>query len=287
MLLQLLVSGIANGSIYAIVALGIALIYRSTRLLNFAHGEIFMLGAYLGYTCYRVWKLPYAAAVAATLAAGLLLGLFLERLFRRPVAAGEINSVILATIGLGIVFKGTVRLVWHEEYLTFPPIYGVVPFSVGPVLVSPQDVIIGTMCLVLMAVFFGVFQLTALGKRLRGSVSNRLGALLLGIRVERMFAAAWALSCMLGVMAGLLVAPISLVYPDMGFSVFVKAFAGAVLGGLGSFYGAIVGCLVVGIVENVVGGYVSTQLVGPAPFVIIAGVLLLMPTGLFGRAEGT
>ena len=282
MLGLLILSGIANGSIYAVVALGLTLIYRSTRVLNFAHGEIFTLGAYLGYTFYRLWNFPYAVALGATLACGLVIGLLLERVSRRPLAAGSLISVVLATIGIGSALKGLARLLWRDDYLTFPPIYGMQPMVLGGLLLSPQDAIIISVSLTLMALFFCMFRFTSLGKRLRASASNRLGALLVGIRVQRMFAASWGLSSMLGVMAGLLVAPISLIYPDMGFDVFVKAFAGAVLGGFGSFPGAVVGGLLVGVVENLAGGYISSVLVGSAPFIIIAGVLLLFPRGLFG-----
>lgn len=282
MLVHLIVSGIATGSVYAIVALGVTLIYRATRVINFAHGEIFMLGAYIGYLLYRYWKLPYALAAVGTVLGGLVLGLCLERVFRRPLASAPMVSVVLATIGMGFVLKGLTRLAW-DDYLTFPPIYGMKRLTIGWTVLNPQDVIITSVSLTLMAAFFGIFRFTALGKCLRASASNRLGALLLGVRVERMFAVAWSLSCGLGFVAGLLVAPISLVYPDMGFSVFAKAFAGAVLGGLGSFAGAVVGCVLVGVVENLAGGYISTVVVGPAPFVIITGVILLFPTGLFGR----
>ena len=287
MLGLLVVSGIANGSIYAVVALGLTLIYRSTRVLNFAHGEIFTLGAYLGYTFYHLWKFPYAAAVGVTLACGLVIGLLLERVSRRPLAAGSVISVVLATIGIGSVLKGLARLLWRDDYLTFPPIYGMQPMVLGGLLLSPQDAIIISVSLTLMAVFFWMFRFTSLGKALRASASNRLGALLVGIRVQRMFAASWGLGSVLGVMAGILVAPISLIYPDMGFDVFVKAFAGAVLGGFGSFPGAIVGGLLVGVVENLAGGYISSVLVGSAPFIIIAGVLLLFPKGLFGGLRET
>lgn len=282
MLQLLVVSGVANGSIYAIVALGMTLIYRSTRVLNFAHGEIFTIGAYLAYTFYQVLRLPYAVAIVATVGCGLLLGLLLERVCRRPLAAGSMISVVLATIGVGFTLKGLARLLWRSDYLTFPPIYGMEPRQVAGILLSPQDAIIITASLTLMAVFFFVFRFTSLGKRLRASASNRLGAVLVGIRPRRVSSAAWGISCMLGVTAGILVAPISLVYPDMGFDVFVKAFAGAVLGGFGSFPGAVVGGLVVGIVENLAGGYVSTLLVGASPFVIITAVLLFFPHGLFG-----
>jgi branched-chain amino acid transport system permease protein len=152
----------------------------------------------------------------------------------------------------------------------------------GTAVISPQDLAIIIASLALMGVFFAVFRFTPIGKRMRASASNQLGAILIGIRVDRMFGAAWALSCLLGVVAGLLIAPIALIYPDMGFDVFVKAFAGSVLGGFGSFPGAVVGGLLVGVAENLVGGYVSTVLVGSAPFVIITVVLLLFPSGLFG-----
>lgn len=282
MLQALVISGIANGSIYAVVALGLTLVYRSTRVLNFAHGEVVMLGAYLGYTFYRILALPYAVTAIMTVACGFALGLVLERVARRPLASGSLISVVLATVGIGFALKGVARLLWLDDYLTFPPIYGMAPLSVGRLFLTAQDVILIGTSLTLMIVFFALFRLTSLGKRLRASASNRLGAVLVGIRVERMFASAWGLACVLGVMAGLLIAPISLVYPDMGFDVFVKSFAGAVLGGFGSFTGAVVGSLLVGVIEHLAGGYISTVLVGASPFVIIAGVLLIFPRGLFG-----
>ena len=282
MLQALVISGIANGSIYAVVALGLTLVYRSTRVLNFAHGEVVMLGAYLGYTFYRILALPYAVTAIATVVCGFALGLVLERVARRPLASGSLISVMLATVGIGFALKGVALVLWLDDYLTFPPIYGMAPLSVGRLFLTAQDVILIGTSLTLMLVFFALFRLTSLGKRLRASASNRLGAALVGIRVERMFASAWGLACVLGVMAGLLIAPISLVYPDMGFDVFVKSFAGAVLGGFGSFTGAVVGSLLVGMIEHLAGGYISTVLVGAAPFVIIAGVLLIFPRGLFG-----
>lgn len=252
------------------------------RVLNFAHGEVVTLGAYLSFTAYHVLRLPYALVAVTALLGGIVIGLLLERLSRRPLLGGAMISVALLTIGVGFVVKGAARLIWPDDYLTFPPIYGMAPIPIGMVMISPQDAVIVGTSLALMMLFFALFRFSPLGKRMRASASNRLGALLVGIRVERMFLAAWVLSCMLGVIAGLLIAPISLIYADMGFDVFVKAFAGAVLGGFGSFPGAVLGGLLVGLIESLVGGYISTVLVGAAPFIIIAGVLLLFPRGLCG-----
>jgi branched-chain amino acid transport system permease protein len=283
-LLPLLVSGIANGGVYALVALGFTLIYRSTRLLNFAHGEMFTLGAYIAFTLYGIWKWPLWLSIVGTLVGGALLGLVIDRVCARSLATAPMISGVLVTIGISFVLKGLARLIWLDDYLTFPPLYAAGALRLGPVVFSAQDAIIIGVALGLTTAFFAMFRFSRIGKQLRASASNRIGAALVGIRVGAVFGLAWALSGIMAAVAGLLVAPISLVYPDMGFSVFVKAFAGAVLGGLGSFPGAVLGSVLVGVAENLAGGFVSTALVGPAPFLVIFIVLLLFPRGLFGRA---
>lgn len=274
-------AGLASGSLYALVALGLVLIYKAQAVINFSHGELFMLGAFVGLTAYDNLHLPYAAAVILAVACGALIGMAMERLIQ-PLLGSSLNSVVMATIGLSVTLKGIARIPWGADIYSFPPIFGIAPVSLGGFLFSPQNVVIIFASLALMALFFAFFAYTSLGKQMRATSQNPTGARIVGINVGRTYATIWGFAAATGAGAGILGAPITLLYPEMGSKILIKAFAATVLGGMTSLPGAVVGGLTMGVFENLIGFYVTTSLMDVSAFFVIVAVLLLRPRGIFG-----
>lgn len=287
MLVYLLVNGLANGALYALVALGLVAIYKATLAVNFAQGEVFMLGAFFGYTLHVAAGLPYPVAAILAIGLSVLLGILIDRLAYRPLVKATTVSLVLASVGFSFVLKGMARTVWggRGDFIPFPPIFAFRPLDVFGVPLSPQDLIIIGSAAVLMAALWAFYRYTKIGKMMRATSQNQRAAALVGIRVERIFTVTWGIGACLGAVAGLLIAPVTLLYPDMGTTLLIQAFAAAILGGFGSMPGAAVGGALLGLLESLVGGYFGSQYIPVAPFVIILAVLLIRPTGLFGRAR--
>ena len=285
MLANLLVSGLANGGIYALVAMGLVVVYKATTVVNFAHGEGFMLAGFLAYTLYVGVGLPYAVALVAAVVGAGLLGVLTERLAFRPLIRGSVVSLVLATTGFSFVLKGSARYLWggYGGDVAFPPVFAFEPLRVGDLVLTAQSLIVLAGAVATMLAFLLFFRYTRLGKMMRATAENQRAAALVGIRVERISAITWGVGVALGGVAGVLAAPLTLLYPDMGGPLLIRAFAAALLGGLGNLVGAVVGGLSLGVIENLAGGYIDTSLVDVSPFVLIILVLLLRPQGLFGR----
>lgn len=286
--LQLLVQGLAVGSVYSLVALGFVLIYKASGVINFAQGELLMLGAYACLAFLVQGKLPLWAALGLTIIVMALIALMLERLVLRPLIGEPVISIIMATIGLAAVFKAATAATWGTQLLSFPAIFPDMPVKLGQVIIS--QVYIWTFCTaMLLMVAFGVFfKFTRLGIAMRATANSHQVALSMGISVKSIFALSWAISAVVSAIGGVLIGSINgvnITFSDFG----LKVFPAVILGGLDSIPGAVIGGLVIGILENLSGGYLSRVFGGGvkevAPFVFLVIILMVKPYGLFGTKE--
>lgn len=278
--LQLALSGLSVGSIYAIIALALAIPYKASRVLNFAQGELVTLGAYIGLVLTS-YGLPYAAMVPATLLIAALFGLALERLFIRPIVGAPEFTLVIATFAIGLIIRALIRIHWQDNNFFLPAPYAGPALAIGPLRVNPSYLVMigATAALVGLLVLF--FQRTKLGKAMRAAAVNQTGARLMGIRVGTVFGSAWALAAALGALAGLLLAPVIGINPELGHLI-VKALVAAVIGGFGSLGGAVFGGLMLGVLETYAGALFGAALKEIVPFGILIAFLLVRPQGLWG-----
>jgi branched-chain amino acid transport system permease protein len=286
--LQLLVQGLAIGSVYSLVALGFVLIYKASGVINFAQGELLMLGAYFCLAFLVQAKLPLWVALALTIVVMALVALIVERLVLRPLIGEPVISIIMATIGLALVFKAATAAAWGTQLRSFPAIFPDLPIKLGQVIIS--QVYIWTFCtaMLLMMAFALFFKFTRLGIAMRATANSHQVALSMGISVKSIFALSWAISAVVSAIGGVLIGSINgvnITFSDFG----LKVFPAVILGGLDSIPGAVIGGLVVGILENLSGGYLSRYFGGGvkevAPFVFLVIILMVKPYGLFGTKE--
>lgn len=275
--------GLSTGSVYALVALAIVLIYRSTEVINFAQGEMAMFTTMVAWSLWQA-DLPYGLMFFAIIALGVSMGGFVELAILRRVAGAPHLTIIIVTIGLFAIFNSMAGVIWEFDPKTFPALIEG-NMDVGPATLQRHQVAILGIAMGLMSALYLFFRYTPLGLAMRATAQNRLASRLMGIRVGRMLTLGWALSAAAGAIAGLLVAPIVIsVSPNMMLSILLYAFAAAVLGGLDSPLGALVGGLTIGVLENLAGTYwIGPELKQAFVLGIIVLVLVMRPTGLFGR----
>ncbi|WP_144630234.1 branched-chain amino acid ABC transporter permease [Bordetella genomosp. 13] len=285
MFMQLLLSGISQGSIYALVALGMTVVFRANGVVNFAHAEFFMMGAFVVYVLVQMAHLPFAAAVPLAILILFLTGRLMDRALMRPIALAPHIILAMMTVAVSYLLRGIARVFWGREVLPMPPIFALPPIEMGETIITAQDLIIVGMTCVLVLLFFVLFHGTRFGKIAQAASSNPRGAALVGINIDALSGNMWGVAAALGAVAGILVAPVTLLYPDMGGQVLIRAFAAMTLGGFGNLGGAIAGGLIMGVLEQLAGGYLSTALIDIFAFIVIIAVLIVRPHGLFGRAE--
>lgn len=278
-LLQYLISGLTNGAIYALVALGFVIIYHATTIINFAQGEMVMLGAMCAISIYQVYpSLPVAFLGGVALVT--LVGILFERLALRPVKDPSPIVLIIITVGGGVFFKGVAMLLWGKEAYSFPSFSGEAPFHLGGATLLPQNLwVLGLTAVVLLALE-AFFRLTLVGKAMRACAYNPRAARLVGISQGRMVQLSFALSAGLGAAAGILIAPLTLGVYDMGTMVGLKGFCAAILGGLSSSFGGVLGGLILGVAESLATGLISSGYRDAVAFFILLVVLFLRPQGL-------
>ncbi len=284
LLAQYTIGGLATGSLYALVALGIVLLYRSSRILNFAHGDLATFATFIAFTLLTTAHLPFALAATGSLAAAAVLGAAFYLLVLRRTKDATLLGVIVITLGLSLVLNGTAVRVWGTDTKVFPfPLSDTTVYHLGSLVVS--QVSIGSLLigLLLMAGLYLLVQHTKVGLAMRAVSQNLVAAQVLGIPAKWIFALTWALASALGAAAGILIAPVALLDPFMMLDPFLKGFAGAVLGGIDSMPGAMVGGLVLGVAEALFGGYVSVRFRTTLAFLIIVAVLVVRPEGLLGQ----
>ena len=282
--IQQLVSGIAIGCVYALVALGIVLIYKATETINFAQGDLLMIGAFCAYTTIAIMGLPYILGAFLAVLATLLFGFLCERTIIRPLVGEPAFSIVMVTIGLGFLLRATVGLTpgWGADTYTIPTPFTDQTINLGLAVISQNyaAIIIFTILLCLLLYLF--FSKTPIGIAMQAVSENQLAASYMGIPVKNLFTLIWGISAAVAGVAGLLLAPIAFVHSQMGFIVF-KAFPAAVLGGFASLPGAIIGGLTVGIAEALAGFYLPQGFKDIAAYILLLIVLILKPEGIFGN----
>lgn len=286
--LQASLSGMALGCVYALVALGFVLIYKATGVINFAQGELMMVGAYIHFTLVTVGGLSPIWAFAATLMLAGLLGALVERLVLHPLVDQPTFALIMVTIGLATLLRATVGLIWSHDTYDFPSPIPDRVLKLSGVPISLVDLWTILVTVVLSLLLFLFFRFTRLGTAMRAVAQNRYAAQLMGISAQRLSTLTWALATMVGAVGGMLLADIAYLHTNMGF-IGLRAFPAAVLGGLESIPGALLGGLLIGLVENLSGAYLDPILGGGTrevvAFVILLTVLMVRPTGLFGLPD--
>lgn len=291
--LQLVVSGLAMGCIYALVALGFILIYNAVGVVNFAQGDFVMFPSFVALsfvlpsiTVFGTivhWKLPTVLVYLIVLVLMAAFGLLFNRIAYYPLRDRGWLPVVISTIGVSIFLRNLAQLTWGSTPQVFPSLFRVDSLSVGNVHLRPQDLLILAVAAGLILFQYTLFERTSLGKQMRATAQDRATAQLLGIRVDRIVAITFVYSVLLGAVAGLLVSPIFTVTKEMGGLIALKAFAASIVGGFGSIPGAIIGGLLIGVVEALGGFYISPAYTDAIAFVILIGVLLVRPSGLFGE----
>ena len=283
----LLLSGLTTGSLYALIALGIVVVNKSTGMINFAHGELFMFSGFVAWMLHVQMGMGYLPSFAIAVAIGFALGAVTNLIAARPMRNADVVGLVLATIGLAFVFRGAARVIWggKGDYLSFPPITSPDPVTIGGIMVIPQQIAVLAGAIVIMLVFAAFFRLTRAGKMMQATADNAKASRLVGIRIDRIYMLSFGTGAAIAAAAAVLMAPLTLLYPDMGFSFFIKGFAAAVLGGLTSLPGAVLGGFCIGIIEALAGGYISSSFMEVSAFIVIMFVLVLRPTGLlsFGK----
>jgi branched-chain amino acid transport system permease protein len=280
---QLLAGGLAAGTLYALVALGIVLLYRASRVLNFAHGDLATAATFVAFTLMAGgWGFPLASAAALAAAGTFAAGFYLVVL--RPAREATLLGRIVVTLGLALVLNGLTTVVWGAETKVFPfPLSDTRVYRLGGVVVSQLSLGLMGAGLVLVAALYLVVQHTRVGLAMRAVAQHVEAAQALGIPARRILAFTWGLAGALGAAAGILTAPATLLDPAMMLDPFLKGFAGAVLGGMDSLPGAVLGGLCLGVLEALFAGYVSVKFKTTFAFLVIVLTLMLRPEGLLGR----
>jgi branched-chain amino acid transport system permease protein len=280
-LTQYLISGLTSGAVYALIALGFGIIYNTTTIINFAQGEMVMLGALSAISIYHaVPSLPLA--FVGGVAAVALVGVLLERLALRPVRDPSPITLIIITVGAAVLIKGVAMLVWGKEAYPLPPFSGNTPFHLGTATILPQNLWVLGLTVVLVAALEAFFRLTLVGKAMRACAYNPRAARLVGIAAGRMVQLSFGLSAALGAGAGILIAPLTLGVYDMGTMLGLKGFSAAIIGGLGSLLGGVLGGLILGVAEALASGLISSGYRDAVAFLLLLIVLFLRPQGVVG-----
>jgi branched-chain amino acid transport system permease protein len=285
-LLQIIVTGLATGGLYGLIALGFVLIYKATSVLNLAMGEFMTLGAFVCFTVLTQIKAPFYLALILTLVCAIVLGIIVERLILRPLIGEPVISVIMVTIGLGVILRGLIYMIWTPSFRNFPQIFPPEPLNLSFAVV-PSGLwwgfifaIIGTI------IFLLIFKFSRTGVAMRATANDQQAALSMGISVRWVFALAWCFGAMTSVIGGIVIGNISGISVYMG-DIGLKVLAVIILGGLDSIGGAILGGFIIGILENLTGLYIDPLIGGGAkdvaPFLILVLIIMIRPYGLFGK----
>jgi branched-chain amino acid transport system permease protein len=282
--LQLVISGIAQGCIYGLIALGFVLIYKATETVSFAQGELMMLGAFCGLACMTMLGFPYWLSVLATIAGMAAFGVLLERIVIRPILGQPAFSIVMLTIGIGYVTRGLITMIptIGTETHALPVPYKDQIWNLAGLVLNVEQMMVIAVTAVMCVLLYLLFRYSKLGIAMQAASQNQLAAYYMGIPVKQLNGIAWGLAAAVAAVAGLLLAPITFVHANMGF-IGLKAMPAAVVGGFGSLPGAIVGGLTIGIVESLSGFYLPDGFKDTAAYVVVLIMLVVKPNGLFGE----
>jgi branched-chain amino acid transport system permease protein len=284
--LQQVVSGLSTGGIYGSVALALVMIYEATEIVNFAQGQMAVVSTYIAWSLLNA-GVPYWAAFVGTLVISFVGGLLLERIVIRPVEGAPVLTNVIVCIGLLVIFNSALGWIYSYIQKPFPSPFPDRPLRIGNVYFGAHDVGALAVTILVLIALYAFFRFTTLGLAMRAAAQNPVSSRLCGIRVGWMLAIGWGLASLIGAVAGMMVAPIVTLDPNMMAGILIYAFASATLGGFTSPGGAVLGGLIVGVIENLVGTYVrfiGTELKLTVALAVILIVLLVRPSGLFGRA---
>jgi len=279
---QYLLSGLTTGAIYALVALGFAIIYNASHVINFAQGEFVMIGGMAAAAAFDA-GLPLPLAVVVSIGAATLIGLALERFAVEPARGASVVTLIIITIGASILLRGLATIVWDKRIHALPAFSGEAPIAIGGATLLPQTLWVLGATVVTVAALWWFFNRTLTGSAILAVSHNPVAAQLMGISVRRVLLVSFGLSAALGALAGVLIAPIAFTAWDVGVMLGLKGFAAAMLGGIGSGPGAIAGGLALGLIEALGAGYLSSAYKDVFAFVILLAALVFLPNGLAGR----
>lgn len=282
-LVQTVITGLANGAIYGLVALGFVLLVNAVNIMNFAQGEFVMLGAFLIYTFGAMYGLPFWVAFPLVVVAAALFGIVFERAAYRPLRHGDSATFLVATIAAAVTIRNVAQQIWGSVPFAYSEPFGREVLNFGEYVVLPQHLFILGFTVVMVGLLYYFFFHTRLGKMMRATAQDRQAARLLGIRVTRIGTYTFMLAAGVGALAGVLVAPIFFVNLDMGFTMGLKAFVSSIIGGWGSVPGAIVGGVLLGLVEQVATAYISSAYKDAFAFLVLIFFLIFLPRGIFGE----
>jgi branched-chain amino acid transport system permease protein len=282
--LQLVVSGLAMGCVLGLIALGFTLIYKATETVNFAQGDLMMLGGFVALTAVAIMGLPFWFGVLAAILVMAAFGTALDRVVLRRVLGQPPFAIVMVTIGIGFMMRGLVSMVpgWGAETYTIRAPYSGEVLRLAGLAISAEQLAVIVMTLALCALLYGFFRYTRVGVAMQATSQNQLAAYYMGIPVARVNSLVWAISAAVAGFAGVLLAPIAFVHMNMGF-IGLKAFPAAVIGGFGSVPGAIAGGLLIGVVESLAGFYLPEGFKDVAAYIVVLFVLVVRPHGLFGE----
>ena len=281
--LQVLIIGLGQGCVYGLLALGFVMIYKASEIINFAQGDMMMLGTYAVFTYIVLFGLPYWMGVILALITMGIFGYMLDMtITRRMIGESQIATVVL-TISLGYVFRMIASLVWGADYVSFTSPYSGKMISTYGLQIGMEHIVVISVTVLITMLLFIFFRYAPLGVSMQAASQNQLAAYYMGVRVKRVFSLVWAMSAMLAVVAGVLLAPVlGIMYPHMG-GMAIIAFAAAILGGFGSLPGAFVGALIIGCSEQLAANYMPTGFKETIPFLIMFLVLVVRPQGIFAQ----
>ena len=281
--LQVILSGVAQGCIYGLIALGFVLIYKATETVTFAQGELMMLGAFTGLACVNYLGWPFGVSVVVSMLITAGMGWLIERVVINPVLGEPAFAIVMLTIGVGYVARGLVTMIpdigTETHSLAVP--YADINYKLGSLVLGATQLVVMATTAVLCGLLFFMFKYSRIGIAMQASSQNQLAAYYMGIPVKRLNGLVWALAAVVATIAGLLLAPITFVHANMGF-IGLKAFPAAVVGGFGSLPGAIVGGIIIGVVESLAGFWLPEGFKDVAAYVVVLLMLVFKPNGLFG-----
>lgn len=279
---QLVVSGIATGMLYALIALSLTVGYRATTVVNFGHGDLVMAGAYATFV-FVGSGLPFAPALILALATLFLFGVLTQRIFMQPIINGPHLSLAMMALAIGYAMRGGARIEWGSEVAILARPYAQDAFMVGPVVLTMDDLVISGFVIVLLVTLAIVFHVTPIGRLIQAVFQSQRGAALVGLNVHAFHGMMWGAGAALGAAGGVLLGLLVPLSPDLGVYTLIRGFAAMTLGGFGSPLGAVVGGVILGMMEKLLGFYVSTVFIDITAYLVTILVLLIRPSGLFGQ----
>ena len=281
-MLQIVVSGLIFGCIYGLAAFGMVLIFKTTGVVNFAQGEMAMITTFSSYLFLKKMNLPYLPSFFLSLVVAALLGIIIYSFIMKRVQSESPLNQMVITLGLFLIINGIAGLIWGQNPTSFPEAIKGEPIKMGSVFITPNELFLGGLTVVVMAIFYFIFQYSKVGLAIRTSSQDITASKLMGIQVSKVFMTTWVASSILGAIAGMMTAPITFLSTSMMFDVLIMAFAAAVLGGFVSLPGALFGGLLIGVFENLISFYISPELKIVYTFILIVVVLYIRPQGIFG-----